>query len=241
MTFNPKNYQIIDLELIEKKEQIKPEPIILIKNVCVIISAYDCAEYIEECLDSVQAQTYKNFRIILGIDGCKKTFKKVSEIKDKYNNLSIYYTKKNSGVYKMFNALVDFVDDNEYLQFFGADDVMHPDMLEKMIKHEVAISRHVGVLFIKKSEFIKAGGYRSWRCAADADMMLRLRVIRGRKEKVEMQHFFRRVHDKQLTTMKATGNGSKLRNKYHKITQENYENENPVTYITPIKTKLEKI
>lgn len=242
--FNPKLYQRIDVEIINHKDEIKPVvlPPVIIKNVCVVISAYDAAEFIEECLDSIQVQTYKNFRILLGIDGCKKTLNKVKEIMGKYENLQVYYSKKNNGVYMMFNALSELVDDNEYIQFFGADDVMHPDMLEKMVKHEVAISRHVGVLFIQAKELRKAGGFRPWRCAADADMVLRLRMIRHKREKIEEIHYYRRIHPKQLTAVGTkTGNGSKLREEYHRITEENYKSETPVTYINPKKSKLKKL
>jgi glycosyltransferase involved in cell wall biosynthesis len=45
----------------------KPE--LPLKYVNVIVSVYDGSEFIEECLDSIQAQTYKHFRILLGIDG----------------------------------------------------------------------------------------------------------------------------------------------------------------------------
>ena len=196
----------------------------------VIISAYDSVEFSEECLDSVQAQTYRHYKILLGIDGCQKTLQKVLKIAHKYDNMSIYYNKKNCGVYKMFNTLAYLVPDNEYLQFFGADDVMHEDFLEKMSAHNLCISKHVGVLFVKSEVFKQVGGYRAWRCGADADMIYRLRLLNKKHEKVLPQHFYRRVHSKQLTQAPSTGLHSELRQKYMAITERNYAAEKPDIY-----------
>jgi hypothetical protein len=143
----------------------------------------------------------------------------------------------------MFNALTELVDDNEWIQFFGADDVMHEDMLEKMVKNNThAISRHVGILFIKAEDLKNVGGYRNWRCAADADMIYRLRLKFKHHEKVMPILYFRRMHDKQLTATKATGNGSPLREKYKKITADNYRAEHPEICLNKtVKCKIEKL
>ena len=212
------------------------------KIINVIISIYDGVEFIEECLDSIAAQTLKPDKILLGVDGCKKSLNKVLQIAHKYDNLKLYYAKKNGGVYKMFNALIYKVPDNEYIQFFGADDVMHEDMLERISAgNKYAISRHVGVLFINAGEIKKVGGYRNWKCGADADMIYRLRLYYNYHEKIYPLLFNRRMHDKQLTAAKETGNGSALRNKYSKITEDNYKSDKPVTYIKPIKSKIEML
>jgi glycosyltransferase involved in cell wall biosynthesis len=212
------------------------------KFINVIISVYDGAEYLEECLDSIQAQTYKNFRILLGIDGCKKSLLKALDIRHKYDNLEIYYSPKNGGVYRMFNALAYLVDEEEYLQFFGADDVMFPEMLERMeANHTHTISRHAGVLMIKAKDFFEMGGYRDWRCGADSDMICRLRLKYKYKEKIMPLLFHRRIHDKQLTAAKETAYKSPLREKYEKITMDNYKSKNPITYIKPVKSKIKPV
>jgi hypothetical protein len=168
---------------------------------------------------------------------------KALEIKHKYPSLEIYQSKKNCGVYQMFNALTELVDDNEWIQYFGADDRMFPDMLEMMVKNDThSISRHVGVLFIKAQDIKNVGGYRNWRCAADADMIYRLRLKFKYHEKIMPLLFHRRQHAKQLTATKATGNGSQLREKYKKITADNYKAEKPEIYLNKtVKCKIEKL
>lgn len=211
------------------------------KVVNIIISIYDGEQYIEECLDSIKQQTYSNYHILLGVDGCKNSLKKILEIRNNYPKLEIYYSKKNEGVYKMFNALIDLVPEYQYILFFGADDVMNKNMLEVMQKNQLAVSRHHGILFIKKEFMNIFGGYRAWRCGADTDMIRRIQHHNKKKMKYEPQLFFRRVHDKQLTTAKATGYDSDMRNKYYKICQDNIDSENPVVYIEPKKSKIVKL
>lgn len=212
------------------------------KRINIIISIYDGAEYIEECLDSIQAQTYENYRILLGIDGCQKSLEKIKEIRHKYHKLNVYYSKKNVGVYKMFNTLSQLVAQDEYLQFFGADDIMFPEFLNEMQKYnQPAVNRHHGVLFIKKQDFDKLGGYRAWRCAADTDMVYRIHRLNNKKVLYAPLLFKRRVHEKQLTQAKDTGYCSEYRNKLNKISKDNYEASKPKIYIKPVGTKLEKI
>lgn len=212
------------------------------KKINVIISAYDCVDFIERCLDSVSAQTYKSHKILLGIDGCTKTLLKVLEIRNKYTNLDVYYAENNTGPYQVFNSLIELVPDDEYIQIFGADDIMNPDMLEKMSRYEVpVVSRNDGVLFIKKDEIKKVGGFRDWRCAADSDMLFRIKLNMGATVKREPIHFIRGVHDKQLTKMEGTDSNSELRKNYIMIFEENKKSENPDIYISPVCNPIIKI
>jgi glycosyltransferase involved in cell wall biosynthesis len=212
------------------------------KKINVLISAYDCAEYIEECLDSIATQTYKPEKILLGIDGCKKTLEKVSEIQKKYLNLEVYYSEENNGTYQMFNALMVLIPDDEYIQRFDADDVMHSDMLEKMSIYNLpAISRHNGVLFFKREKMNALGGFRNWKCSADTDMVFRMSLLIGGRVKIAPQYYFRREHDKQLTKHPSTNHQSDLRKSYMEIFENNRKSENPEIYVEPICSNIIRI
>lgn len=230
------NVQLIDVELTNRNEIRTGVKEVLIKNkkVNVIISAFDCAEYIEECLDSISLQTYKCKKILLGIDGCKKTLQKIQEIRQKYVNLEVYYSEENNGPYQMFNALMMLVPDDEYIQRFDADDVMNPNMLENMVKNDTpAISRHHGMLFFNKKIINGVGGFRDWKCAADSDIIMRLNFLPNIKVKILPKYFFRREHEKQLTVREETNRSSVLRKNYETIIENNGKSENPIIYITP--------
>ena len=221
--------------------QLPVENYIKNKKINVVISAYDCVDFIEECLISVNIQTYKPTRILLGIDGCNKTLKKVKEIQNKFSNLDVYYAKKNQGPYKMFNSLISLINDDEYIQIFGADDVMDEDMLENMMKSDSpAVSRNDGILFIKKEIFNKVGGFRSWRCAADSEIISRLKLAKINVVRLP-KYFFLRLHDKQLTRAVSTNLNSNLRKKYINIIINNNKSINPKIVIKQQKNKIKKI
>jgi len=203
-----------------------------VKKINVVISAYNCAEYIEQCLDSALSQTYAYHKILLAVDGCLKTLEKVNSIAGNYRNIEVYYAPENTGPYMVYNSLIALIPDDEYFVIFGADDVMYPNMLECLAVNDVAkICKHDGVLFIKKSEFAKIGGFRPWRCAADSDAVFRMRKLYAVHR--TPIYFTLRKHDKQLTTCSSTNLNSNLRLSYIKITDENMKSENPVIYIKP--------
>ncbi len=212
------------------------------KNVNIIISIYDGAEFIEECLDSIQAQTYRNYKILLGVDGCQKSLDKIKEIRYKYDNLFVYYSNKNEGCYAMFNALINLVPDKEYIQVFGADDVMYSDFLQTMVKYDFpCVNRNHGVLFIKKEMFKPLGGFRHWWCAADTDMIYRIQLYYHKKIDYVEQKFYRREHDKQLTVAYSTNHKSELRQKYIKETERNWHSNKPKIYIKPYMSKIKEL
>lgn len=78
LTFTPDggifNYKDIETE-IYWGDQIR-----LDGGVSICVSAYKASDYIKECLDSINGQTYfnknKNYEVIVGIDGCEETLEK---------------------------------------------------------------------------------------------------------------------------------------------------------------------
>jgi glycosyltransferase involved in cell wall biosynthesis len=217
----------------ENDELIKPQP-----KINVVISAYNCVEFIEECLDSIESQTYQYHKILLGIDGCEKTLEKVKSIAYKYRSIEVYYSKKNNGPYVIFNSLIKMVPDNEYVQIFGADDVMNNDMLAKTSERESpSVSYYDGAIYIRKNLFKKLGGFMPWKCAADTEFLSRLKKVTTIN--VNELHFLYRQHDNQLTVRKETSQESNLRNHYQEIILKNEDNVN--IFIKPTYTRLKEI
>lgn len=115
-------------ETIKKgKDIIKDAP-----RVSVIIPAYNVAEYINETLDSLLAQTYKNFEIIVINDGSPdtETFEKVIE---NYFDKIIYIKQKNAGAAVARNTGIENAR-GEIIAFLDGDDVWFDDFLEEQTK-----------------------------------------------------------------------------------------------------------
>jgi glycosyltransferase involved in cell wall biosynthesis len=103
-----------------------------------LISTFNNVEYIEECLDSIENQTYfkdgeARFQVLIGVDGCPQTYEKILEIKDKYRNLDVYNLEKNMGAYIALNTLIPHIKYDNII-VFGSDDVMVPEAIDILSK-----------------------------------------------------------------------------------------------------------
>jgi len=117
-------------------------------KVSVIVPIYNAEKYLEQCLDSIVAQTLKDIEIILiddgSTDGC-------SEICKKYLSDSrvTYYRKENEG---LAAARADGIAraNSEYIGFVDSDDWIKPYMYEKM--YNAAKSNDSDIVFCNCQE-----------------------------------------------------------------------------------------
>jgi glycosyltransferase involved in cell wall biosynthesis len=97
----------------------------------VIIPAYNVAGYLEKCLNSLLAQTYKDYEIIVIDDGSTD---ETSEIADSYANRNECITvihKMNEGVSAARNSGIEIAS-GEYFLFFDGDDFVEPYCMEEL-------------------------------------------------------------------------------------------------------------
>ena len=101
-------------------------------SVSVIIPVYKAEQYIHHCLDSLLAQTFKDFEIILIDDGSPD---KSGEICDSYaaadNRIKVIH-KKNGGVSSARQCGIDHAV-GEYTIHVDPDDWTEPDITLKTI------------------------------------------------------------------------------------------------------------
>jgi glycosyltransferase involved in cell wall biosynthesis len=109
-----------------------PENLQSLPFVSVIIPAYKIAEYIAETLDSVFAQTYPNFEVIVINDGSPDTpeFEKAIE---KFRDKIVYLTQENKGVGPARNTGIEH-SNAEIFAFLDGDDVWLPTFLESQVQ-----------------------------------------------------------------------------------------------------------
>lgn len=185
--------------------------------ISIIIGAYNAQNFIEECLDSIQEQTYfkanPDYEILVGVDACIATLLVLRSIQHKYKNLRVFYGPVNQGVYITFNSLLAKAT-GEHVLFFGADDIMFPDMVEKCFqKGAPLVVRHHGIQFLQRSVFDRTGGFMPWRVAADSEHLSRIRRFHPNVPTCEYLYTYRK-HPGQLTAKADTGFGSEIRNKH---------------------------
>jgi len=98
-------------------------------NISVCIPTYNREHFLKETLDSVFAQTYKDFEVVIVDDGSTDGTKRMIE-KNGYN--VHYYWQKNAGDANARNKLIELAN-GKYNSFLDSDDLLYPDALEKMI------------------------------------------------------------------------------------------------------------
>ena len=102
-------------------------------KVSVIIATYNSAAYLKEAIDSVLAQEYKNFEIIIVDDGSTYNTKQLVEDLQSHNSQSIKYIyQQNRGPAPARNNGIKHAD-GQYIAFLDADDIWLPDKLAKQM------------------------------------------------------------------------------------------------------------
>lgn len=95
----------------------------------IIVPVYNGQDYLENCIRSIQGQTYQNKEIILINDGSTDRTEEVCrKLARKYANIQAVLMN-DEGVSAARNAGIDRAG-GDYLMFVDADDVLHPKMLQ---------------------------------------------------------------------------------------------------------------
>lgn len=127
-------------------------------KVSVIMGIYNCAPTLQEALDSLYAQTYQDFEIILCDDGSKdNTFQIAYENQQKHSNIVLLKNPCNKGLNQALNNCLA-VAKGEYIARMDGDDFCDPTRFEKQVKFldehiEYAIVSNPMIYFDENGEF----------------------------------------------------------------------------------------
>lgn len=100
-------------------------------SVSIIIPVFNVENYINQCVESIGAQTFKNFEIII-VDDCSNdgTLKILESLHNKYPNISIYKTDKPSGSPATGRNIGLQKAKGDYILFVDGDDWLDSNYLE---------------------------------------------------------------------------------------------------------------
>lgn len=102
-------------------------------KVSVIVPIYKVEKYLRTGVESILAQTYKDYEIILVDDGSPDSCGQIcDEYAEKYENIRVVH-KENGGLSSARNAGLD-VAKGKYVYFFDPDDRISPLLLEKCVE-----------------------------------------------------------------------------------------------------------
>jgi teichuronic acid biosynthesis glycosyltransferase TuaG len=101
--------------------------------VSVIVPAYNAEKFVAETIESVQAQTYSHWEMMIVDDGSTdQTAAIIREAAEKDPRIQYYY-QTNGKQGKARNLAIKH-SNGKYLAFIDADDLWHPQKLEKQIQ-----------------------------------------------------------------------------------------------------------
>jgi glycosyltransferase involved in cell wall biosynthesis len=123
-------------------------------KISVVIPTYNRSTYVTKAIDSVLAQSYRDYEIIVVDDGSTDN---TCEVLKSYMNKICYIYQENAGVSATRNRGVR-ESKGLYLAFLDSDDLWYPEKLELQVKHiqdndaENVISFHGVEWFVQKLE-----------------------------------------------------------------------------------------
>lgn len=104
-------------------------------QISVIVPVYKVEPYLHRCVDSILAQTFTDFELILVDDGSPDNCGAIcDEYAQKDSRVHVIH-QENGGLSAARNAGIDWVfenSDSEWLTFVDSDDWIHPRMLEQL-------------------------------------------------------------------------------------------------------------
>lgn len=124
--------------------------------ITIIMPAYNCEKYLRDAVESVKAQTYKNWTLFIiddcSTDGTRALARALAETDER---IKVFHNKQNVGVARTRNCGVRKAE-SEWVAFLDSDDMWTPDKLEKQIKLSEKIP--VAKLIFTGSGFITESG-----------------------------------------------------------------------------------
>ena len=103
--------------------------------ISIIVPIYNVENYLRQCLDSIQNQTYKKFECIMVNDGSTDSSQQLAEeyLTDSRFKL---INQSNKGLSGARNTGINHIrEESIFVAFVDSDDYIYPDFLETLIEH----------------------------------------------------------------------------------------------------------
>lgn len=100
--------------------------------ISIIIPVYNSEKYLEECLNSVAAQSYNNFEVICIDDGSSDKSGQICKERAAKDDRFFYIYQENGGVSKARNTGIRAAK-GDFICFVDSDDVIHKDFLLNLV------------------------------------------------------------------------------------------------------------
>lgn len=118
--------------------------------ITVVVPVYQTCEFLRECVESVQAQTYKNLEIILVDDGSRDGAGSLcDEYADQDFRIHVIH-QKNHGLMAARNTGMDY-GKGMYFAFVDSDDAVSPVYIEKLYRLVTKYNADIGACAFERN------------------------------------------------------------------------------------------
>lgn len=103
--------------------------------ISIVVPIYNVENYLRQCLDSIQNQTYKKFECIMVNDGSMDSSQQIAEeyLTDSRFKL---INQSNKGLSETRNTGISHIrEESTFVAFVDSDDYIYPDLLETLIEN----------------------------------------------------------------------------------------------------------
>lgn len=101
-------------------------------EISIIVPIYNVAQYLHKCVDSILAQTFTDFEVILVDDGATDNSGEIADhLAQQYEAVKVIH-QENAGVSTARNTGIDNAQ-GKYMTFIDGDDFIAPTFLEYMV------------------------------------------------------------------------------------------------------------
>ncbi len=129
-------------------------------KISIIVPVYKVEKYIHKCIDSILAQTFTDFELILVDDGSPDNCGKICDEYAKQDSRIVVIHKENGGQSTARNAGLDIAK-GEYVGFIDSDDWIEPDMYEILYnictEHNCDVANCSSTIYFKDRTVVNGG------------------------------------------------------------------------------------
>ena len=122
--------------ILENEQKIEIKKFNYNPLISIIIPVYNVdRKYLQECLESVLNQSYKNYEICIA-DDCStnlETIETLKEYEKKYKQIKIVYRKENGHIVEASNSALSLAT-GEFIALLDNDDIIETDALYEIVK-----------------------------------------------------------------------------------------------------------
>lgn len=125
--------------------------------ISVIVPVYKVEPYLARCIDSILAQSFADFELILVDDGSPDNCSKICDEYAKKDSRIFVIHQENSGVSVARNNAIEWTlknSDSQWLTFIDSDDWVHPQYLEILYSAAVNLKLDISACQYKNTSAI---------------------------------------------------------------------------------------